>query len=64
LLALALHDAGEDDEAALHAAAVLELGKVLDLGEIGVRAAALLPGLSTRNDARELSSLLAASMWA
>jgi hypothetical protein len=64
VLALALNDAGFLDEAAAHAAAILELGRVVDLGEDGLRASAVLSQTADADFVKQLRRRLADSMWA
>ena len=64
LLALSLYETEEFDEATAHLICLLELGRVLELGEFGLRATALLGMMPAKNPVLESRQALAASMWA
>ena len=63
LLALSLHESEEFEEATLHVLSLLELGKVISLGEFDPRARALLTMMGTAQDAARAWPTLAESIW-
>ena len=64
LLALSLQEAEEFEEATEHVVCLLELGKVLDLGEAELRGRALLQMMGTEELARQYERAFAVAMWA
>jgi SIR2-like protein len=64
LLALSLQEAEEFEEATEHVVCLLELGKVLDLGEADLRGRALLQMMGTEELARRYERAFAVAMWA
>jgi hypothetical protein len=64
LLALSLQDAHDFDEATMHIVCLLELGKVIELGELQLRALALLGQMGTESLARNWRPAFARAMWA